>query len=171
MLPRNVHRWWVLARRLVGYLPSAGGAALVSIAALAACSLLTPTLTRPSIEVVNIALRGGNVLQQNFAITLSIHNPNDRALPVRSVRASLKVGADEVATGVSDRPFVVAAHGESQFDMSIQTNMGFALVRLADQLNQPAIDYELSGAANLDLAFLHEVPFHQSGSFSLDQIR
>ena len=56
--------------------------------------------------------------------------------------------------------------GESEFDMTITANVAAALLQLANK-NADLIDYELAGSANLDLPFLHEVPFHQAGSFSL----
>lgn len=144
---------------------------VVAWAGLTACSLVTPTFNRPSVSAVSVALSSGNLMQQNFALKLTIHNPNDRALPVKSVHAELYIGGVEIASGVSDRAFVVPARSESEFDMTIKANMALALMKLADQMNQHSIDYQISGAANLDLAFLHDLPFHQSGSLALDQIR
>jgi hypothetical protein len=44
-----------------------------------------------------------------------------------------------------------------------------ALLKLTDKANQHAdsIDYELTGAASIDLPFLRNLPFRQSGSFKL----
>jgi hypothetical protein len=41
---------------------------------------------------------------------------------------------------------------------------------LADKVNQNAksIDYDLTGAASIDLPFLRDLPFRQHGSFSLE---
>ena len=54
-------------------------------------------------------MRGGNLLQQNFAVKLKIQNPNDRALPVSGLHAELNVGGEQIASGVSNRAFVVPA--------------------------------------------------------------
>lgn len=114
-------------------------------------------------------MRGGNLLQQNFAVRLNIQNPNDRALPVRGLHAQLNVGGETIANGVSDRAVIVPAFGESEFDMTISANLALALLKLADRANNhaEAIDYELTGEASIDLPFLHNLPFHQSGSFKL----
>jgi LEA14-like dessication related protein len=93
----------------------------------AACSLLAPKFNRPSVAVVSIELRGGNLLQQNFAVKLDIQNPNTKALPVNGVHVELKVDGVAIASGVSDRAFVVPALGESEFDMTIKANLGAAL--------------------------------------------
>lgn len=136
---------------------------------LAACSMVAPKFNRPTVSVVGVELRGGNLLQQNFSVKLNVQNPNDRALPVRGLSVALNVGGDQIASGVSDRAFVVPPFGESEFDMTIKANLAVALLKLADKMNQHAdsIDYDLTGSASIDLPFLRDLPFHQSGSFSL----
>jgi LEA14-like dessication related protein len=116
-------------------------------------------------------MRSGNLLQQNFAVKLNIQNPNDRPLPVHGLTAELSVGGEKIASGVSDRAIVVPAFGDAEFDMTITANLALALLKLTDKANQHAdsIDYELTGAASIDLPFLRNLPFHQSGSFSLQK--
>jgi LEA14-like dessication related protein len=140
---------------------------------LAACTLLTPKFTRPNVSVVSVEMRSGNLLQQNFAVKLNIQNPNDRALPVSGLHVELNVGGEQIASGVSDRAFVVPALGESEFDMTIKANMALALLKLANKMDQQSdsIDYDLTGAASIDLPFLRDLPFHQTGSFSLKGMR
>jgi LEA14-like dessication related protein len=137
---------------------------------LAGCSLMAPKFNRPNVSVESIEMRGGNFLQQTFAVKLNIQNPNDRALPVNGLHAELNVGGEQVASGVSDRAFVVPPFGESQFDMTIKANMALAVLKLANGMNQHAdsVDYDLSGAASIDLPFLRDLPFHQTGSFPLN---
>jgi LEA14-like dessication related protein len=136
---------------------------------LVACSLVTPKFERPTLSVAGIELLSGNLLQQNFRVKFNIQNPNDRALPVSGLHASLSVGGEPIAQGQNDRAFVVPARGEVDFDMMITANLGVALLKLANKMNQQAdaIDYDVSGAARIDLPFLHDLPFHQTGSFSL----
>jgi len=136
---------------------------------IAGCSLVAPKFIRPNVSVVSIELRGGNLLQQNFAVKLNIQNPNTRALPVNGLHVELNVGGEQIASGVSDRAFVVPAFGESQFDMTIKANMALALLKLAGKMDQRAdsVDYDLTGAASIDLPFLRDLPFRQSGSLSL----
>jgi LEA14-like dessication related protein len=140
---------------------------------LAACSLVTPKFNRPNVSVVSVEMRSGNLLQQNFAVKLNIQNPNDRALPVSGLHVELNVGGEQIASGVSDRAIVVPAFGESEFDMTIKANMALALLKLANKMDQQSdsIDYDLTGAASIDLPFLRDLPFHQTGSFSLKGMR
>jgi hypothetical protein len=59
--------------------------------------------------------------------------------------------------------------GQSEFDMTITANMAAAVLQLANR-HADSIDYEVTGAANLDLPFLHDLPFRQAGSFSLNSL-
>jgi LEA14-like dessication related protein len=140
---------------------------------LAGCSLVTPRFERPTLSVVGIEWLGGNLLQQNFRVKFNIQNPNDRALPVSGLHATLTVGGEPIAQGQNDRAFVVAAHGNSEFDMLVTANAAMALLQLANRRDQHAdnIDYEVSGEASIDLPFLRNLPFHQNGSFSLQGLR
>jgi LEA14-like dessication related protein len=135
----------------------------------AGCSLLAPKFERPTLSVASVAMVSGNLFQQNLLVTFDIQNPNDRALPVTSLHAELTVGGDRFASGVTNRAFVVPAHGATQFDMSITANMAMALVKLGQKSGQhsDSIDYDMTGAASIDLPFMRDLPFHQSGSFPL----
>ena len=141
--------------------------AFVLLLCVAGCA---PKFERPNLTVTGIELQGGNLLQQNFLVKFQVQNPNDRALPVNGLHAELNVAGERIASGVSNRAFVVPPMGEKNFDMTITANMALALLKLANQSGD-SIDYEVTGAANLDLPFMHDLPFHQSGSLSLKQFR
>jgi LEA14-like dessication related protein len=140
---------------------------LVLMLSTAAC---TPKFERPNLSVVSIEMQSGNLLRQNFQVKFQIQNPNDRALPVSGLHAELNVGGERIASGVSNQPFVVPPQGQSEFDMTITANMALALLKLSNQQTD-SVDYEVTGAASLDLPFMHNLPFHQTGSFSLKGLR
>jgi hypothetical protein len=79
------------------------------------------------------------------------------------------VGGEHIADGENDHAFVVPAKGDIDFDMMIKANMALALLKLANKMDQHAdsIDYDVSGAASIDLPFMRDLPFHQTGSFPL----
>jgi len=137
-------------------------------ALLAACSALTPRFEKPEVSVAGLELAGGNLLQQNFVVKSNIHNPNDRELPVTSLHADLTVGGEHVASAVNNHAFVVPAQGTTQFDMTLTANLGLALLKLSQRPDggSAPIEYDVTGSASLDLPFLHDLTFHQKGSFA-----
>ena len=154
MVPDALRRFLVL-RRL----------ALLLLLCAAGC---TPKFERPNLSVTSIEMQGGNFLQQNFLVKFQVQNPNQRALPVSGLQAALDVAGERIASGVSNRSFVVPPLGQIEFDMTISANMALALLKLSNR-HGDSIDYEVTGAASLDLPFMHDLPFHQTGSLSLKQ--
>jgi LEA14-like dessication related protein len=139
-------------------------------AALSLCLIgCAPKFNRPNVSVVAVELKSGNLLQQTVAVKVNVQNPNDRALPVKGLHLELSTGGEQLATGVSDHAFVVPPFGESEFDMTVKANMALVLLKLSQKADQNAdsIDYDVTGGVSIDLPFLSEVPFHQSGSLSL----
>lgn len=158
MVPR-IPKWWWLLPLLTAW--------------TAACSLVAPHFEKPVLSVVGIELVGGNLLQQNILVKFNVQNPNDRVLPVAGLHAELNVLGERVASGMVDRAFAVPAHGSSEFDMTIKANLALVLFKLKQTTDKGSddIDYELTGAASIDLPYLREVPFHQRGVFSLKSLR
>ena len=149
---------------------------LKSVLAVVVCVVLSacaPKLTPPNVSVLSVEMQGGNLMQQNFGVKLNVQNPNDRALPIKSLHAELSVGGDQIATAVSDHSFVVPPLGESEFDMTVKANLALALLKLGLKMDQhqESIDYEVKGGVNVDLPLIPEVPFHQTGSFSLKDLQ
>lgn len=139
----------------------------VLLVALTGCNT---KFEKPNLSVVGIEMKGGNLLQQNFLVKFQIQNPNDRSLPVSGLHADLTVGGDRIASGVSNRAFVVPPMGQSEFDMTITANVALALLKMTNQ-HTDSIDYEVTGSASLDLPFMHDLPFHQRGSFPLNGLK
>jgi LEA14-like dessication related protein len=142
---------------------------LAATLGLAACAVLAPKFEKPNLSVVNLEMLNGNFFQQNFRVTFKIQNPNDRVLPVKGLHADLHVGGETIASGVSSQAFVLPAFGEAQFDMLVTANLAMSLLKLAGKVDgrNGAVDYDLTGAVNIDLPLLRDLPFHQSGSFAL----
>src|SRR5271165_5411506 len=132
---------------------------------LAACAAFAPKFEKPELSVVSITLAGGNLLQQNFRVTMRIHNPNDRALPIKGLTADLRVSGDEIASGTMDRPFTVSALGDTDFDITIKANLALALLKLQQHADNrtDGIAYDLTGEVAIDLPFFRAMSFHQTG--------
>lgn len=132
--------------------------AFVLLLCAAGCA---PKFERPDLTVTGIEMRGGNLLQQNFLVKFHVQNPNQRALPVKGLHAELTVGGQRIASGVSNQSFVVPPLGEKEFDITVTANMALALLKLANRSGD-SIEYQVTGAADLDLPFMHDLAFHQT---------
>jgi LEA14-like dessication related protein len=137
----------------------------VLLATCLLCAACTPRFEKPAIAVANIEYRGGNLLQQDFQVSFSIHNPNARPLPVSGLEARLSVDGETIASGSSNRAFVVPAMGDGQFDMLIRADMATGLLKLLSHRDE--LGYELTGTVDIDLPFLRSMPFHQTGILPL----
>ena len=101
---------------------------VLTVVLLMCCAACAPKFERPNLTVSGIQMQGGNFLQQNFLVKFQVQNPNDRALPVSGLHAELNVGGQRIASGVSNRAFVVPPMGQSEFDMTITANVAVALL-------------------------------------------
>ena len=147
-------------RRMLRVLPGVA----VLLGACAVMHLQAPDITPTAVELVDVALD-----QQRFKVTLHVQNPNDRALPIKSVKVALEIEGVEVGRGESTEPFNVPAHGETDFDMIVTTNAASSvpdlLVRVVRGGKLPS--YRLSGTVNPDIAYLPPIPFSKSGQITL----
>jgi LEA14-like dessication related protein len=147
-------------RRVLRLLP--GLAVLLS--ACAVMHLQAPDITPTAVELTDVQLN-----EQRFKVTLHVQNPNDRALPIKYVKCALQVEGVEVGRGESVTAFNVPAHGETDFDMIVTTNIASSvpdlLVRVARGGQLPS--YRLSGTVNPDIAYLPPIPFSKSGQITL----
>ena len=146
----------------------------VSLAALAlgavACSLVTPHFERPRLSVVRVDLESSQILQQRFRVHMRVENPNNRALPIRTLSFAMQLAGEDFGFGAIAAPFTVPAMGEAEFDTLVTTDLATSLIKILPKIkdrSQP-IEYRLTGQVETDLAFLSSVPFDQRGSFTLN---
>jgi LEA14-like dessication related protein len=141
---------------------------LLAVAALlSACAvthLQAPDITPTAVELVDVQLN-----QQRFKVALHVQNPNDRALPIKSVNCTLEIQGVEVGQGESSAPFSVPAHGESDFDMIVTTNLATSMPNLIMRVVRGGElpSYRLSGSVNPDITLLPPIPFSKSGQLTL----
>ena len=139
-------------------------AVAVLLSACAVMHLQAPDITPTAVELVDAQLD-----QQRFKVTLHVQNPNDRALPIKYVKVALEIEGVEVGRGESSESFNVPAHGETDFDMIVTTNVASSvpdlLVRVVRGGKLPS--YRISGTVNPDIAYLPPIPFWKSGQITL----
>jgi LEA14-like dessication related protein len=137
--------------------------ALLVIGALAGC---VPKLEKPELSVIGVSLERGTLFEQHLRVRMHVQNPNRRALVVKSLDYRLEVGTELLAQGNSVQAFTVPALGETEFDMSVTTDMAGALLRILGS-HADALDYHLIGKVTLSEGFSLTIPFDQHGTFKL----
>ena len=140
----------------------AGVALSVLVLCLAACSALGPKIAVPELTLVRVAMTSADIFNQQFMVRMHVENPNDRELPIRGIDYKLFL------EGVSDKPFVVPAKGETEFDMIVRTNFVSGLGRLMSRLNgRDQVQYVFEGKVLTDISMAKKIPFQESGTVSL----
>ena len=141
-------------------------AALLMLAALTGCAYAH--LEKPKLEVVDMQLLKGDLLQQQLKLRMRVLNPNDRQLPVAGITYELAVAGEAFAHGESERDFLVPALGSAEFDVNVTANAATALLKiLAGGRKLEAVDYRLTGKVALSSGMLRSIPFDQKGTFNL----
>jgi LEA14-like dessication related protein len=141
---------------------------LLGLLIAAGCSSLGPKIETPRLTIVRVAMTSADIFNQQFLVRLHVENPNDRDLPVRGIDYKLFLQGDSFAEGVSSKPFVVPALGETEFDMTVRTNFVSGVGRLLTRLNgRDQVEYILEGKVLTDLGMVKKIPFQESGTVSL----
>jgi|SRR5580693_8717241 LEA14-like dessication related protein len=135
---------------------------------LSACAALLPKLQAPSLTVVGVQLGpSGNIQQQPVQLRLHAVNPNDRAIPVRSIVCKLEIESMPFAEGRTEQEFVLPAKGEIDFTVNVIANLNSALIALAGGLGSHNVNYRVYGEVHLKGSIMHSIPFDQKGRVRL----
>jgi LEA14-like dessication related protein len=127
-------------------------------------------LQAPDVQPTSVELMDAQLDEQRFKVGMHVQNPNDRALPIKSVNCTLEVQGVEVGHGGTVAPFNVPAHGETDVDMIVTTNVAASVPNLILRFAQEGAQlpsYRLSGSVNPDIAWLPPIPFAKSGQITL----
>ncbi len=134
---------------------------------LGGCSLTR--LEAPDITPTSVELMDAQITEQRFKVGLHVQNPNDRSLPIKSANCALQIQGVEVGRGETTAPFNVPAHGDSDVDMIVTTNLASSVPNLITRLFRAGDlpSYRLSGSVNPDITLLPPIPFSTSGQITL----
>ena len=154
MSPRAVRGW---------------AAGLLGAVLMAACAL-APKLEPPQLSITDVQILSSDLWSQRLKVHMHVQNPNDRPLPVRRIDYTIEIEGEQFASGESLASFVVPPLGQADFDMTVNTNLAGALLKVLG--HGPGalgheIPYRLSGKVSLSEGWLRSIPFDQRGSFKL----
>jgi LEA14-like dessication related protein len=139
---------------------------------LLSCSALAPKLEAPRLNLVSIGMMSADIFNQQFRVRMHVANPNDQELPIKGIDYKLFLEGDAFAEGVSTRPFVIPANGETDFDLTVRTNFMSSIGRLVSRLNgRKTVNYQIEGKVMTDIGMFKNIPFSESGSVDLTTMK
>lgn len=145
---------------------------IAMLVAVSSCSALRPDLKAPRLALVSVAMTSADIFNQQFLVRVNVENPNDRDLPITGLDYKLFLEGDSFARGSLNKPFIVPANGESDFDMTVRTNFVSGVGRLLSRLNgRTQVSYTVEGDLLTDIRFLKKIPFQETGSVNIGVLK
>jgi LEA14-like dessication related protein len=142
-----------------------------AIVSLAGCSL-TPKLEAPRLTLINVSMTSADIFNQQFLVRMHVQNPNDRDIPVDGIDYKLFLEGDSFAEGVSNKPFVIPALGETEFELPVRTNFVSSLGRLVSRLQgRKQVNYTIEGHVLTKAGIFKKIPFRETGSMDLTTLK
>lgn len=141
---------------------------LASIA-LSGCATLAQSVETPDITIAGMRLLEAGLSKQSYELTLNVRNPNPIPLPVRGLAYRIQLAGESFAAGETLSAFTVPANGETDFGISITTDLVRSLSSLQRMLQQreESVAYEMGGELQVNLPFVKAIPFSTTGEVDL----
>jgi LEA14-like dessication related protein len=135
------------------------------VAALAACSAMR--LQAPKVSLADFELRGGNLVEQRFALKLRVQNPNDREIAIQGLSFDIDLNGKPFAHGVGDKAATVPRFGEGIVEVEAVSNLGNLLRQIGDlaKSGRDGVPYRVKGQVLAD--GIGSVPFDSRGEWKL----
>ena len=126
-----------------------------------------PTIKPDKTQITSVKPKGVTV-----RVTLDVHNPNDFALTVRSVKATILLGG-QTKLGPVDKPHGVSlpANVSTKVDFDLEASWELAAELAGLATLGPTIPYEVDGTVNVGGDRLNlDLPFKIKGQVSQAQL-
>lgn len=122
----------------------------------------------PSIQLSNLRLGNGGLLNQELLIEIRIGNPNNFELPLTGLTFELEVNGQPFADGLSNATVTVPRLGFATVPVTGNTNILSVFRQLMFLGKTDRITYRLHGTAYVGrLGINQSVPYERKGELSL----
>lgn len=138
---------------------------LLMVSILSSCATLTPNFEQPDLQVTSLTLLPINGLEQRFRLGFRVVNPNNIELPIDGMSFTLNLRDLKVASGVSDKSFVLKPLGESTFDVTVSASLLNTGRVLLDIINTKPkeLAYEIDAKIFTSKGLFGSIPVMRSG--------
>jgi len=135
------------------------------------CAPTLSQLEKPKLNLVGFKVIEAQLLEQRYALTFRLINPNDVALPITGIYYEVELEGKAFATGVNASPVEIPAYGETRVTVEMSTTLLQSMRHLAAlaEAKPENLDFRLKGHLNVDLPLLGKIPFSEAGQINLHQ--
>jgi len=124
----------------------------------------------PDVSLAGLSFARAGLFEQGFTVQLRMSNPNDFDIPVEALDFALDVNGAAFAAGGSQQDFVLPALEEVIVPIDVAITTQDLIDRVTAIGTGRRLDYNLTGAAEIDGWFTAPVPFTRSGKLALPEI-
>lgn len=135
---------------------------------LAGCASLAGLQETPRVTLAGLMPIDIGLLEQRYAATLRIQNPNKVPLVIQGMDYTIEVNDREFASGLSNEALEVPPFGERTLEVSLVSSL-VALIEQLRSLEQGKLQYRLFGRASVK-GVPGTVAFSHDGELKLDAI-
>lgn len=138
---------------------------------LSACSGTgLPDAELPDVSLAGLSFAEPGLFEQGFTLQLRLKNPNAFDIPVQALNFALDVNGASFANGLSNQDFVLPASAEIVVPIDVAIATEDLIQRVLAIGAGRRLDYQLTGAVEIDSWFAAPVPFDRSGKLALPDI-
>ncbi|XSG84163.1 MAG: LEA type 2 family protein [Methylohalobius sp. ZOD2] len=132
---------------------------------LTGCANLS-TFEQPRVSVVDVQLRGGKLLAQDFLVTLRVDNPNAYGFDINGVVADVLLNDQPLARGLAEHEISVPAYGRQDVDVIATVQTLGLLKQIVELGTRRPIDYQVRGHLSVGRGWTRDirVPFEEQGT-------
>ncbi|GAB4507770.1 MAG: LEA type 2 family protein [Sulfuricaulis sp.] len=140
---------------------------LFFVVMLSGCAVLQSAIEPPQVTMNNLQIRDMTLLEQRYAVTLRVQNPNPIPLPISGMNFQLDINDTELGRGVSNQAVTVPAYGEALVEIRLVSNLMriFNQIRGLESSKGQSLRYRLSGGLSISDR-MGKLPFDYRGEFN-----
>ena len=132
---------------------------------VSSCASIRPDYEEPDLQLTNLQILPLQGLEQRFRLTFRVVNPNNTTFPVDGMSFKLSLRGLKLASGVSDKKFVLEPLSENTFDVDVSANLINSGRVLFDILNSSPqeLAYEINAKIFTSKGVWGSIPVTRSG--------
>jgi len=137
-------------RRVLKLAQRARSVALGASVLLAACASLNPKVESPDVTLESVRVVRIVDNRAEVTVVLRLYNPNDMALPVKSLDYDVTLDGRPAMNGHTTRVEPLPAHGEGKVDIAGRVDVGAVATSLMALGSQIPVAYTLKGTLAME---------------------